>query len=306
MKKCFKYTLYSLILLIFTVFLSSCHSMYPISFEFEGYYMVDKTIDILIPISENDTNYIDSATRYYNILSKYKQFQGNYDDEDIEDELKKTEIYKYNENGYKSMLCHFRTEDFSKSSIDDNKVNISIYLDSKQKFKQLCEEYKTFRIAVVGMKGEILNISEEIPFKSSKEYYIDSDISYDPINNTVSPVYLRQGKFRFWLLLIDMLMYIAPVWSIALLIAVIFLKDAKSLKFPYSIFESAAMTLPLTVFLAVRYDDAIKSTLTQNAALEQFFDLGDISVLSIIFVFIPYVSFLTITILTCIKKTMKR
>ncbi len=305
MKRVVKYSLYAAIVLLFTVFLSGCHSMYSVNIESEGYYMTDKTIDILIPISEKDENYIDSVIEYYDILSEYKQFQGSYIDENIERELKKTEIYRYNENGYRSMLCHYRTEDFSKSSIEDNKIKTSIYLNSKERYMQLCDKYKTFRIAVVGKNGEILNISEEFPFKSSEKYYLDNDIDYDPVNNVLSPVYIRQGEWRFWLFIVETVMYLIPVWAIELLAAVIIFKNVKFLEFPYSIIESAVMTLPLTVYLAVRYDDAVKSTLTHDAALAQFFDLSDIPVLRIVFVFIPYISFLAITVLTCIRKAMK-
>lgn len=305
MKRCVKYSLYTAILLLFTVFLSGCHAMYPINFEFDGNYMTDKTIDILIPIDENDENYRESTIRYYDILVKYGQLQSRYNDETVTEELKQIEIERYNENGYRSMLCHFPTEDFSRSSIEDNKIKMSIYLNSKDKYMRLCDKYKTFRLAVIGSRGEILSISEEIPFKSSKEYYLDNDVVYDPVNNVISPVYLRHGKFRFWLFIIEIIMCMIPVWSIELLVTVIIFKQAKYLNFPYSIIESAVMTLPLTAFLAVRYDDAVKSTLTQEAAFARFFDLSDTSVWSVVYVFIPYISFLAITILTCIRKTME-
>ena len=68
MKRVVKYSLYAAIVLLFTVFLSGCHSMYSVNIESEGYYMTDKTIDILIPISEKDENYIDSVIEYYDIL----------------------------------------------------------------------------------------------------------------------------------------------------------------------------------------------------------------------------------------------
>ncbi|MBO5164584.1 MAG: hypothetical protein J6B75_09150 [Ruminococcus sp.] len=301
----YKYSLYAAVVLLFTVFLCGCHSMYSIDIETDGSYMTDKTIDILIPISENDENYIDSVIEYYEAFSKYKQYQESYIEENAEKELKKTEIYRYNENGYRSMLCHFRTEGFSKGSLEDNKIKMSIYLNSKDKYMQLCERYKTFRIAVVGKNGEILNISEEYPFKSSEEYFLDNDIDYDPVNNVLSPIYIRHGKWRFWLFIVEAVMLLMPVWAIELLPAVIIFKKVKILGFPYSIIGSAAMTLPLTVYLAVRYDDAVKSTLTHDAALAQFFNLKDVSVWSVIYVFIPYISFLIITVITCVRKSMK-
>lgn len=305
MKRCVKYSLYAAILLMFTVFLSGCHAMYPIHFEFDGNYMADKTIDILIPIDENDENYRESTIRYFDILVKYGQLHSKYNDETVTEELKQTEIERYNENGYRSMLCHFPTQDFSRSSIDDNKIRMSIYLDSKNEYIRLCDKYKSFRLAVIGSRGEILSISEEIPFKSSKEYYLDNNVAYDPVKNAISPEYQRHGKFRFWLLIIEIIMYAMPVMAIELLVVVIIFKKAKYLEFPYSIIESAVMTLPLTAFLAVRYDDAIKSTLTLNAAFDRFFDLSDTSVWVVLYAFIPYISFLAITILTCIRKAIK-
>lgn len=270
MKKYLKYILCLAVVLIAGIITGGCQQMYGVYIEYESdtIYMEGKMVDMLIPISESDSVYTECNCH-----------SGLVPEE--------SEIVQYkDENGYTSLFFHGSTVvDYSSSS-----EKTVIFLRGTKGYRDICDNYGTFRLAVFDESGNILNISDEFPFKSSERYYLDNHITYDPVTNTVSPEYENVDGFNPWSLVSLIFAWIVPFFSIVMFLVLFLPKDVSLAKSPWTLFIFGVMLIPLVVYLFLRYDDAVKSSINDKMALEIFFDFG-VSWICVPYLLLPYIAF---------------
>lgn len=270
MKRYLKYSLLIMVML-FSLVMGGCQQHYNIYIEYEyaSIYMEDKMIDILVPERKLNPAYME-----------FNSHNGLVSEE--------SEIVRYkDENGYSSMFFH--TNLIQEYSFLQEKSILT--LNSKNAFYNMCDDFGTFRIVVFDKDGKIHNISEEIPFKSSDRYYLDNNITYNPETNTISPVYENRDGLSVWLFVSLILAWIVPVFSIVMLLVLFLPKDVSLAKSPWTLFIFGVMLIPLVVYLFFRYDDAVKSSISDKMAFEIFFDFG-VSWICIPYLLLPYIAFI--------------
>ncbi len=270
MKKYLKYILCLAVVLIAGITTGGCQQMYGVYIEYESdtIYMEDKMVDILIPIREDNPAYTEC----------------NYGELVPEE----SEIIRYkDENGYTSLLFHSsRVVDYFSST-----EKTVIFLRGTKDYYDMCDDCGTFRLAVFDKSGDILNISDELPFKSSERYYLDNNITYNPDTNTISPVYENRDGLSVWLFVSLTLAWIVPVFSIVMLLVLFLPKDVSFARNPCTLCIFGVMLIPLVVYLFFRYDNAVKSSISDKMAFEIFFDFG-VSWICIPYLLLPYIAFI--------------
>ncbi len=269
MKRYLKYALLIMVVLLPLV-MGGCQPHYSIYIEYENnsIYMEDKMIDILIPEKKLNHAYME-----------FNSHNGLVSEE--------SEIVRYkDENDYNSMFFH--TNLIQEYSFLQEKAILT--LNSKNAFYNMCDDFGTFRIVVFDKDGKIHNISEEIPFKSSERYYLDNNIAYNPETNTVSPLYENIDGFNPWSLVSLIFAWIVPFFSIVMFLVLFLPKDVSLAKSPWTLFIFGVMLIPLVVYLFFRYDDAVKSSISDKMAVENFFDFGS-SWIFAPYVLVPYIAF---------------
>ena len=276
-KKCSYWHRFLIIfLLIFPLFmiLSGCtKNYYYISFDFNGSYMADKMIDILVRIPEDDIKYTD-----LNIYTDEKYYGYSYSAE--------SEIAEYNVDGYRSICVHYsevkgtnkivkdkdgshKNKNYDRNSIEYITINIDV--GSKAYYTRLCNKYGTFKIALLDENGSILQISEEIPFVTKSGFRLDNDIKYDPETNTVEENYINDDKtvstICFALLILSQL---SSFW--ATVIALIFIVEERLYREKYWKYALiyGIMSVPAVILGVLWYIESVRSTVTQGAALRKF------------------------------------
>ena len=278
--KYLKYILYMLILITFMVFLSGCHGEYPITVTVNNENMSDKKIDILIQIDRDSPDYRDKAYYGENVIKKSNP-----------------EIADYNVDGYRSMLCHYRLSDYEMEKTDDSTYTAELYLNGKYEFKQLCDNYKNFKIAVLDNDGNILKVSEEHSFKLRKNVILDK-IEYDYVTNTVNTEYIYNRSLTLVLteFLISLLIMVVPIPSLISFIILIMKKLEGSLDFPeiYHNIMFMIYIIPIVVFLGLRTDYAVKTQSPLSSVWDDFLNLGNI--FTVIYSLIPIIIFLIVLI----------
>lgn len=281
MKKWIKYTVCILMLSAIISTLCGCHDVYCVEIGYGGKNMPGTMVDMLIAMDENDNNYVKASWAS-------KQIFGD------EASVEKTQIAQYSDDGYVSMLVHYHFQEYEHSQ-----ESSELHFNGKAEFNRLCNQYSTFRIAVLDMDGNVLQVSDVYPFKTSENYYLDSPIQYDFETNILSPVYKRTGFAVLWEVLAAIIAEIAPLPAAALLIAwiVIRLRDSTVLPKIYQSVIYTLLCLPSVVYLAFRLDDAVKSTYTNQAAWERFWqDIGSMDPVNILYAGIPYIANLIFTV----------
>lgn len=163
-------------------------------FDFDGDYMADKYVDLLIPIDESDERYTDLNDVVLNGESS----------DDLRNIPKDSEIVTYSKDGYRSMLMHmkgarldtaFNGEGSDGNSGIINEVYQRVYLPQEwhqknrdphgeEAFLEFCDKYKKARAAVFDSEGNILHISKKFSLSKlgySYIYELEYDISADKI-----------------------------------------------------------------------------------------------------------------------------
>lgn len=221
-------TSFMIIMLVGIMFIFSGCAYYNtyFSMEFEGSYMADKYVDLLIPIDENDERYTE-----YNIP----------DIKNMPHIPENSEIVTYNKDNYRSMLMHMKGSNIS-IWIEDSeeypdyhenyngipaKVTHSIDLPAEwlssadpygeEAFLEFCDKYKYYRVAVFDNEGNIINISDRLPMKLLG-YYTYGEIEYDPQNNTIKQTYILSVEMYMIKILLYLLSIVFAVISILLFI----------------------------------------------------------------------------------------
>lgn len=189
-------------------------------FEFNGEYMADKYVDLLIPLDETDEFYTD-----YNC--------------NIEGDIEipeNSEIVKYNKDGFRSMLMHIKESSLwisitdSEHYPDSNEkyngtpseirqcVNVPYYEGisdtyNTNMFLKFCNKYKKCCVAVFDKDGNILQISKKIPLVSLGNFYLQ-DISYDVEKNKIKPSYIMSVEIFIILIMMVFLSIIGIIGCI--------------------------------------------------------------------------------------------
>lgn len=186
------------ILLLFLIFgcmfmLTGC-AYYHVGFQFDfdGDYMADKYVDLLIPIDESDERYTD--------LNDFAIKRNIPED---------SEIVTYSKGGYRSMLMHMNGARLDTSFYDTSgkgegsdkysgiigEVYQSVDLPhewyqknndphGEEGFLEFCDKYRKARAAVFDSEGNILHISRKFSLSKlgySYIYELEYDISADKI-----------------------------------------------------------------------------------------------------------------------------
>lgn len=286
--KLYKYTLYMLIMITFMIFLNGCHSEYPIEVTVNG-DMSDRKIDILIPLDKDSPDFQDSI---------YIQ----------NDSVQESEIVDYSVDGYRSMIYHYRLSDYSMEKTDDSTYTAQLYLNGKREFKKICDNYKTFKIAVIDNDGNLLKVSEECSFKLSEKVFLDK-IEYDYFTNTISPEYEynRSLGVIFIEFIAGLLSTIMPVLSLMLFIILIIKKLEGSLDFPETCHNIIffMFIIPFDLFFGLRIEYAVRTKRPLSSVWGDLakYDLAEYSdVFSVIYQFIPQIILLVVLVWTLFGK----
>lgn len=272
MKKYLKYALLILTVLC-ALILGGCVPSYEVDVIYEDatHFMDDKMVDILIPISENDINYVERSSYSSN--------------SEIADD---SEILQYSdEKGY--MSAYYHTGIISEFYSSEQKSTFDF--ERERLFFDFCDTYGTFRLAVIDKQGRIFSVSEEIPFKSSENYYLSDEIKFNPVTNEISQRYRsKNGESPFKLAAL-MFAWIMPIFSIILFLVFFLPKDVPAAKNPVTLIGFGVTIIPLALYLVQRFYESSKASISDKMALEIFFDFG-VSWICVPYLLLPYIAFI--------------
>ncbi len=271
MKKYLKYAFFSLIMMFVIVMCNGCQFVYNVTIKYDsnGQEMAGKSVDILLPMDKEDSIYCD--------------FKGENLKADIGEN---SEIARYSD-GY--MSCRFHNKRINNVETDSDKTVIT--LSNKGCYEYLCENYEKFRLALIDDNGNIIQISEELPFKSSEKYYLDNSIIYNPQTNEVTPKYKNIEGGNIWMYVALIFAWIAPVAAVVLLLVIFLPKDVSFAESPWVLVPFGVNIIPLLVYVFFRYDEAVKSSINQKMAWKIFFDI-DYPAIVLPCILLPYFAFI--------------
>ena len=261
-----KYIIYAALLTVILCLICGCHSMYPIEIKTLHEDTKGKVIDILLPMGDNDEQYIDAGFYSRDALDMK------------EDDIIKTDIYKYDTDGYRSMLIHHPLEDYNHYKLDDSEYDISaICLNGYTDLKTLCVKYKKFKIAVLNYQGEVLSVSEEYDLLPKKNVYLES-IEFDIVNNKADIKYKYRQPLILGLTMIaaGLISIMMPLSAAAALLFTLLLKFTHRIEFPksYHVLIFMLFNIPSIVFIATCIDDAYKNDKPPiSTALNEYWEL---------------------------------
>ncbi|MBR1591477.1 MAG: hypothetical protein IJ666_00485 [Ruminococcus sp.] len=273
------------VIFILTLMLTGCHGMYRLDIKADREFSDGKIIDILIPIDKNDDKYIERKT-YFREVFKDKKPKYVYD----------TEIYRYNTDGYRSMICYYPLSDY-RISQDNNSADFEIYFNGTYEFKNMCEKYKTFKIAVLDSDGNILSVSQEYGLISKKNCYIKSPLEYNHAENTLSFEY--EYKRALWLVFFEFILELtvkaAAFISVIHLLAVILIE--RNNPKGYHIFIFPVYCVPLVLYLYVRLDYMIHTAQTMKEAWGKLYDeIVNIPLSESLYCAVPYIILVSVAV----------
>lgn len=143
----------------------------------------NKYIDILIPLETNDEYY----TEYNTFI--------NGSDIRVPAIDKNSEISRYNESGYRSMLIHYNGTNVFYFNPADAHISLPLELYStyndpygEEAFMDFCDKYKKCKFVVINNQGDILSISKEIKLKKFG-YYLNGTTKWNTDNNRIKVSY---------------------------------------------------------------------------------------------------------------------
>ena len=294
MMRIYKAVLFAVIFIL-TFTLTGCHSMYCIDIKVDKDFMDGKMIDILIPIDENDEKYLDGKTYFF---GAFKDKKPEY--------VYNTEIYRYNADGYRSMICHYPLSDYRISESDGQTV-FEVYLNGTYEFKNLCEKYKTFKIAVIDSDGEILNVSDEYDLISKKNCCIKPPLEYNHTENTLS--YEYEYKRSLWLVFFEFVLILtmnaAAFISVIHLMLIILIE--RSNPKGYHIFVFPSYCVPLILYLCIRLDYMVHTAQTMKEAWGKLYDeIVNSSVSESLWCAVPYIILVIVSVWYAVRAVRKK
>ena len=192
--------------------LSGCGFYYQDHFDVDvqGKNKVNKYVDLLIPIDETDEFYTP-----YNCNIK--------GDIKIPED---SEIVNYNKDGYRSMLMHVKD---SRLTFSPNYSEIIqelcvpydegyyIDYDNTKMFLEFCNKYRKCYAVIFDGRGNILQISKQIPILHLGKFYLQ-DITYNIDENKIKPDYIVSDGVHYSVLELWLLSVVCTIGSIITLI----------------------------------------------------------------------------------------
>ncbi len=289
-KHCFKKLSFLLALIGITMLLGGC-AYYDTSFSFsvKGDYMSDKSIDLLLPIEESDELYTD-----YN----------EYDDKLLQVPAD-SDIVLYSKDGFKSMLMHMKGAYLSRFVRDSegypdyhkeysgqpDKISLCINLPvewryagnapdedethighdpyGEEAFLEFCDKYKKCRIAVFDSSGTILYVSNDIPLKSSRYYYINGSIQYDPENGYIKQSYTAPPEMLI-VSSIAVLLQILSIIAVIVILCVFFTsrkRNGSNIRYKRYLTAAAITNIPTVIILGLMIINAANITVTAKDSI---------------------------------------
>ncbi len=235
--------------LLAIILLCSCHAQYILTVTVNTADMSDKLVDMLIPMDKDDPCYdrIVYSSRYF-------------PDKDTEG-IRQTEIAQYSKDGYRSMLVHYGLS-YYEITQNANSSDVKFYLNGKREYRELCDKYKSFKIAVTDKEGRIICVSDEYKLSPKMRVYAE-EINYDIDNNIVSAEYTYNRSVIMWATeeFSSLAMLPMAVFSPVFFFVFLFLRLIRRKDFPDPLHSIifAMFTIPVILYLWTRLDYAFRT-----------------------------------------------
>lgn len=281
-----------LAVLLTAALLAGCHAMYPITVNVSGSSIDDEFVDILLPIDEDDTDYL--------MINDMAGYVLNMEDTGV----MRTELYSYCDGGYRSMLIHHGLSDY-RITHGSNTAEVNLYLNGRKDFTEMCDKYRTFKIALVDRNGNILDVSEKFDLSTYKGVYVDK-INYDRSTGRfdVSYLYNRSLLIAVTEAAAETAMLAIPMIAVLGLAAIIIIRTKEKGNIP-NIAHSLLFLiplLPLVLYIVIRIDYAVKTAAPLSEAWTDFTALSGGNILMAAYRLLPVPIFIAVTVWAAINR----
>ena len=281
-----------LAVLLTAALLAGCHAMYPITVNVSGSSIDDEFVDILLPIDEDDTDYL--------MINDMAGYVLNMEDTGV----MRTELYSYCDGGYRSMLIHHGLSDY-RITHGSNTAEVNLYLNGRKDFTEMCDKYRTFKIALVDRNGNILDVSEKFDLSTYKGVYVDK-INYDRSTGRfdVSYLYNRSLLIAVTEAAAETAMLAIPMIAVLGLAAIIIIRTKEKGNIP-NIAHSLLFLiplLPLVLYIVIRIDYAVKTAAPLSDSWTDFTALSGGNILMAAYRLLPVPIFIAVTVWAAINR----
>lgn len=281
-----------LAVLLTAALLAGCHAMYPITVNVSGSSIDDEFVDILLPIDEDDTDYL--------MINDMAGYVLNMEDTGV----MRTELYSYCDGGYRSMLIHHGLSDY-RITHGSNTAEVNLYLNGQKDFTEMCDKYRTFKIALVDRNGNILDVSEKFDLSTYKGVYVDK-INYDRSTGRfdVSYLYNRSLLIAVTEAAAETAMLAIPMIAVLGLAAIIIIRTKEKGNIP-NIAHSLLFLiplLPLVLYIVIRIDYAVKTAAPLSDSWTDFTALSGGNILMAAYRLLPVPIFIAVTVWAAINR----
>lgn len=168
-------------------------------------------IDMLIPIGEDDemwTDFAPTEKTYYSY--SYDSFANVTPD---------SEIVKYSEDGFHSMLMHMKNICYP-----SRELCFGFDFEDEIERESFCQKYGEFRLAEIDGEGNICCVTDTYSLRSGMFHHIKS-IDYYSENGEVRVTYMADEKFTSFVVYIALISFTVDIiLFVILLAAVLFLR----------------------------------------------------------------------------------
>ncbi len=216
--------------------------------------MEDHFIDMMIPIGEDDEQWTDFAP------TEKTYYSYSYDS--FVDVTLDSEIVKYSENGFRSMLMHMKN-----ASYPAREQSFAIGFGDETERESFCKKYGEFRLAEIDGEGNIYRVTDTYSLRSGMFHHIKS-IDYDAGNGEVRVTYMADNKFTSFLLYIVLISLISNIILLVYLLAVaFFLRNGFENSRRWAVI-CGVFCVPAIVYTLLRTYDSIMSAYSFTAAVD--------------------------------------
>ena len=254
-----------LALAVFLLSICGCHEMYPIKITIPDETQMPAIVDILLPMEEDSPVY------------RTQSYEANLALDMGENEILLCELYRYHEDGYRSMLCHYSLSDYRIEKHADGSAEVRLYMNGKNEFAELCDRFQTFKVASADEDGNVLYVSEAYRFEPHGNVYLEG-LTFDFEARTVEVQYHYDRPF--WLELLEMAaeagIQIMPVAMLAWFVFVVIMRIREGRGYPNLWFSLPFVVgvLPLAAYFSCRLDYALKTERALESIWTDFLSLG--------------------------------
>ena len=196
-----------------------CDNSYHITVKGDAPITKGKYLDILMPIDNTDEKWCD-----YTSIAKYRFELEPHD-------LMKTEISRYDEDGFRSLFFHYELFEYYPPDIPETDSSFDISFADEGEFIRMMEKYKKFRIALFDEKGNVLQVSPTYDARKTRNVYLSDKIDYHLSENTLEYEceYYSTDNFDMILISSELLSLVMPIVSLIMVIAMFISNDSKKM-----------------------------------------------------------------------------